>query len=91
MPMAARLAGLPVVSTPIVDVIRSYGESGLVRIAGTPEEFVQQVEGSLRGSRRGWRGKVDARLARDSWEATWRAMMNEITASPFGLRAGNRG
>jgi glycosyltransferase involved in cell wall biosynthesis len=83
-------AGLPVVSTPIVDVIRSYGEAGLVRIAATPKEFVQEVEGSLRGSCSDWRRKVDARLATDSWEATWHAMVNDIRALPVRLASRQR-
>jgi glycosyltransferase involved in cell wall biosynthesis len=33
-------AGKPVVSTPINDVVRSYGENGLVRIAATPHVLV---------------------------------------------------
>ena len=32
-------AGVPVVSTPIIDVVRSYGSQGLVEIASTPEEL----------------------------------------------------
>lgn len=36
-------AGKPVVSTPIIDVIRPYGNKGFVRIAGTPDEFVRVV------------------------------------------------
>ena len=34
-------AGKPVISTPIIDVLRTYGRNGLVKIAGTPEEFVR--------------------------------------------------
>ena len=41
-------AGRPVVSTPITDVVRSYGEAGLARIAATPDEFVVQCEAALR-------------------------------------------
>ena len=58
-------AGLPVVSTPIVDVVRGYGEAGLVSIASTAEEFVQEIEALLRGPRLGWLRDVDARLATD--------------------------
>jgi glycosyltransferase involved in cell wall biosynthesis len=78
-------AGLPVVSTPIVDVIRSYGEAGLVRIAATAEEFVQEIETLSRGSRVDWLRKVDARLATDSWDATWLAMLNNIRRVNAGL------
>ena len=44
-------AGRPVVSTPITDVVRSYGEAGLARIAETPEDFVVQCEAALRDAR----------------------------------------
>nr|MDQ3805554.1 glycosyltransferase family 1 protein [Acidobacteriota bacterium] len=40
-------AGKPVVSTPIRDVVRPYGEAGLVRIAATPAEFVAAAEAAL--------------------------------------------
>ncbi|WJM85500.1 glycosyltransferase [Dickeya chrysanthemi] len=32
--------GRPVVSTPIHDVVRTYGDTGVVRIADTPDAFV---------------------------------------------------
>ncbi len=49
-------AGLPVVSTPVPDVVRTYG-NGLVDIAATPEGFAAAMEAALdrprdRGSRR---------------------------------------
>jgi len=75
-------AGLPVVSTPIVDVVRDYGEAGLVRIAATAEEFVREIEGLSRESRVEWLRQVDARLAADSWDATWRTMLTNILAVP---------
>ena len=37
-------AGLPVVSTPIADVVEPYGAAALVRIAEGPGEFVDAVE-----------------------------------------------
>ena len=42
-------AGKPVVSTPIRDVVRPYGEMNLVYIARTPEEFVECIEAALAG------------------------------------------
>src|SRR4028119_1290728 len=42
-------AGKPVVSTSIRDVVRPYGQEGLVRIADEPAEFIAAVEGLLRG------------------------------------------
>ena len=37
-------AGKPVVSTPIRDVIRGYGDAGLVAIEDTPEAFAEAIE-----------------------------------------------
>jgi glycosyltransferase involved in cell wall biosynthesis len=67
-------AGLPVVSTPIVDVVRSYGDAGLVEIASNAESLIAAVE-SIRGRpREPWLDAVDKRLARNSWDATWERM-----------------
>ncbi|HYG69018.1 MAG TPA: glycosyltransferase family 1 protein [Anaeromyxobacteraceae bacterium] len=71
-------AGRPVVSTPIRDVVRPYGERSLVRIADGPEAFVHAIEGALSGERREWRAEVDALLATTSWDATWRAMKRHV-------------
>ena len=70
-------AGKPVVSTPIRDVVRPYGDQGLVRIAGTVPELVAAVEAALAedaATRAAWLERVDAFLAGTSWELTWRAM-----------------
>lgn len=70
-------AGKPVVSTPIRDVVRPYGEQRLVRIAGTVPEFVAAVEAALAddaATRAAWLERVDALLAGTSWDRTWRAM-----------------
>ena len=40
-------AGRPVVSTPIRDVVRPYGEMGLVEIAEDPESFVAAAERAM--------------------------------------------
>ena len=55
-------AGLPLVSTPILDVLRTYGKAGLVRIAATAADFVLEIEGALRESRVDWIRRVDAGL-----------------------------
>jgi glycosyltransferase involved in cell wall biosynthesis len=72
-------AGRPVVSTPITDVVRSYGEAGLARIAGTPEDFVVQCEAALREAERpaGWLARVDRALGQMSWDSTY-ARMREL-------------
>ena len=70
-------AGRPVVSTPIRDVARPYGDLGLVRIAGTVPEFVAAVEAALAedaATRAAWLERVDGFLAGTSWDRTWGAM-----------------
>jgi glycosyltransferase involved in cell wall biosynthesis len=69
-------AGRPVVSTAIRDVVRPYGDAGLVHIASGAEEFVRAAEAAL-GERRDdptWLDRVDALLKENSWDATWTAM-----------------
>jgi UDP-galactopyranose mutase len=74
-------AGRPVVSTAIRDVVKPYGERGLVRIADEPHDFVLAVDEALaeRGTREGdaRAGARDAVLASTSWDRTWESM-NEL-------------
>ena len=67
-------AGVPVVSTPIRDVVNPYGEKQLVEIAGTAEEVVAKVESLLAGRGEGWMDRVDRHLSLGSWDRTWSAM-----------------
>ncbi|MCX7284916.1 MAG: UDP-galactopyranose mutase [Novosphingobium sp.] len=75
-------AGLPVVSTPITDVVRHYGDLDAVEIAGTAEEFVAACDAALSRSREpafaGWRKQADAVLAGQSWQAVASAMHDLI-------------
>lgn len=68
-------AGLPVVSTPIRDVVRPYGEKGLVEIAATAEEVVKAAETCLSRDRASWLAAVDQQLASGSWDKTWETML----------------
>lgn len=67
-------AGLPVVSTAVHDVVRTYGAEGLVEIARSPEEFVEKAEMLLARPREPWLERVDAQLATTSWDRTWGSM-----------------
>lgn len=72
-------AGKPVISTSIRDVVRPYGESGLVHIADTAQEFIQAAEELLRGQdRANWLARVDSFLATMSWDKTWEQMSDLI-------------
>lgn len=81
--------GKPVVSSPIEDVIRPYGEQHLVSIARGPEQFIQAIEELLSSAwdRAAWQKKVDALLAKNSWDYTWSRMMQLIESA---LYAGNK-
>jgi glycosyltransferase involved in cell wall biosynthesis len=72
-------AGLPVVSTAVRDVVRSYGADGLVEIAAGPGEFAAALGRALQARDDSARLRaVDDRLATTSWDATWDAMQRLI-------------
>jgi UDP-galactopyranose mutase len=67
-------AGCPVVSTSIRDVVRPYGQQGLVRIADSVADFTAAVDDALRGDRAAHQHIADAFLQRMSWDDTWERM-----------------
>ena len=67
-------AGCPVVSTSIRDVVRPYGQQGLVRIADSVADFTAAVDDALRGDRTAHQRMADAFLQRMSWDDTWERM-----------------
>ena len=71
-------AGKPVVSTPIRDVIRGYGEAGLVAIAATPEDFAAAIDRALQPQPAAWHEAVAHKLAQSSWDSTWASMQHQI-------------
>jgi len=71
-------AGKPVVSTSIRDVVRPYGERGLVRIADTVAETVAAVEASLAEDANARLVECDGFLSSMSWDRTWRRMHSLI-------------
>lgn len=74
-------AGRPVVSTPVRDVVRVYGESSLVHIASTADEFVAACEKALRENASERIAKADEFLAKNSWDKTWSEMQKLILES----------
>ena len=68
--------GRPVVSTPIVDVRRHYGDLEGVIIADGADEFVRGCEQALALVQGGdeWLRKVDSKLANLSWDITFARM-----------------
>ena len=76
-------AGKPVVSTAIRDVVRGYGDAGLVAIAASPQQFAEAIDAALQPPASSWRAAVATQLAGSSWDATWAAMRKQIQqASP---------
>ena len=67
-------AGRPVVSTSVRDVVRPYGEQGLVRIADRPDEFIQAIQQALTAQPPQWCERVDRFLSAMSWDRTWSQM-----------------
>lgn len=71
-------AGVPVVSTPVADVVRDYGEAGLAEIASTPDEVVAAAERLMARPRASWLPQADQRLAQISWDSLWARMAGLI-------------
>jgi UDP-galactopyranose mutase len=79
--------GRPVVSTPITDVIRHYGDLESVFIADGAEAFIKGCEDALALVRSGdeWLNEVDLKLANLSWDITHARMaglVHEAIAVP---------
>ena len=72
--------GCPVVSTAIRDVVRTYGDSGVVRIAGTADEFAAAIDAALEDAKDRDRllRTADAVLSDMSWDKTWNEMKEKI-------------
>ena len=77
--------GKPVVSTPVRDVVRTYGDLEGVKIASTPEEFVAACEEALKLSREPyeWLSEADLMLSATSWD-TVQARMAGLVAELLG-------
>jgi glycosyltransferase involved in cell wall biosynthesis len=81
--------GKPVVSTPVRDVVRSYGHLEGVHIAHDAEGFVRCCDKALQQSRDGgeWLAEADLVLSATSWETT-QARMSGLIAEVLGERLG---
>ena len=85
--------GRPVVSTPIRDMVRPYGDMGLVEIAADVESFVAAIERALAlvgagaSGRDAWLRRVDEHLGQGSWSRTWRQMSDLLDSVVAARRA----
>ncbi len=71
-------AGKAVVSTSIRDVVRPYGEQGLVWIADDPSDFAAAIREALESDREARVAQADAFLADLSWDTTWEEMWAHV-------------
>ncbi len=72
-------AGKPVISTSIRDVVNPYGINKLVHIADNGDDFIKAAELEFKKSNRSaWLKEVDEFLAENSWDHTWKKMMDLI-------------
>jgi UDP-galactopyranose mutase len=94
-------AGLPVVSTPIADVVATYGEHPeAVRIGATAQEFIAACEAALEVDPETFRDHIDPLLATMTWDDTQRRMdtlleeasgaRDRLPSRPF-LKRGGKG
>jgi UDP-galactopyranose mutase len=84
-------AGRPVVSTSVRDVVRPYGEQGLVRIADHPDDFIRAIDAALATPSPEWRERVDKFLSSMSWDRTWSEMSALIdSAAPASASSPSR-
>jgi UDP-galactopyranose mutase len=74
-------AGKPIVSTSIRDVVRPYGEAGLVRIADTPRAFVAACTAAMAEDPAARRARADAFLRQTSWDGTWQQIRRLMDAA----------
>jgi UDP-galactopyranose mutase len=81
--------GKPVVSTPVRDVVRHYGQLEGVKIAADADAFVAACEQALelaRNPESGWLAEADLMLSASSWDTT-QARMAGLVAELLGTRA----
>jgi glycosyltransferase involved in cell wall biosynthesis len=72
--------GVPVISSPITDVINPYGKYDLVHICSNAQEFIRAAESELNKScSKLWLAKTDVFLKGVSWDATYQAMNDKIS------------
>jgi UDP-galactopyranose mutase len=74
-------AGKPIVSTSIRDVVRPYGQQGLVRIADEAPAFVDACAAAMAEDASERIRQADAFLRQTSWDGTWRRIRVLVDAA----------
>jgi UDP-galactopyranose mutase len=77
-------AGKPVVSTSIRDVVRPYGQKGLVRIADDVPAFVRACAAAMAEDPIERNTQADAFLRQTSWDGTWNRIRLLVEAALRG-------
>jgi glycosyltransferase involved in cell wall biosynthesis len=68
--------GKPVVSTPIADVVRNFGD--VVQVADGPQAFIESTKVVLEAPDAALRQRGLERAAANSWETTVASMRDEL-------------
>ncbi len=71
-------AGVPVVSTRIVDVVSPYGDKELTYIIDNADQFVAACEKEFADTDKKWLAKADAFLKNNSWDNTHQFMKQKM-------------
>lgn len=83
-------AGIPVVSSAIVDVVNPYGNKGLVHVYNDADDFISGVERTFsQTDKKEWLSEVDTFLSTKSWDNTaahMRNLINQCHAKLAGLK-----
>ncbi len=72
--------GKPVISTPILDVVRQYGD--VVHFANSADDFIKVAESEIDNDAE-WLEHVDKKLSENSWDKTW-SEMEALIADTLG-------
>lgn len=87
-------AGVPLVSTPVADVVGDWGQRGLVRIANDAAAMERALAAAFAAPRAEWLAGVDDALRGVSWDLTWAGMRRDVaragTWCPQGAPARER-
>jgi UDP-galactopyranose mutase len=78
--------GRPVVSTSIRDVVRPYGDRGLVHIADEPADFAEALDAARCEDHALRIRRVDAFLDGNTWDRTWSSIARLLDRAVAGGR-----
>lgn len=80
-------SGVPVVSTAIPDVVRPFSLKGLLRVADSPDKFIESCQTSLDSGAPVTQEDIDNFLQKASWDDTWHKMSSLLEETIRGSGA----